>query len=32
MGQPPEKDHEMLAELGLVGGEAPVVGATAATI
>jgi hypothetical protein len=27
MGQPPEKDHEMLAELGLVGGEAPVAGA-----
>jgi len=27
MGQPPETDHAMLAELGLVGGEAPVAGA-----
>jgi biotin synthase len=26
LGQPPEKDHEMLAELGLEGGEAPVPG------
>lgn len=26
LGQPPEKDHEMLAELGLQGSEAPVPG------
>ena len=26
MGQPPEKDHQMLASLGLQGGEAPVPG------
>lgn len=26
MGQPPEKDHEMLASLGLQGGEAPIPG------
>lgn len=26
LGQPPEKDHAMLAELGLVGGEAPIPG------
>jgi biotin synthase len=26
LGQPPEKDHEMLASLGLEGGEAPIPG------
>jgi biotin synthase len=26
LGQPPEQDHEMLSQLGLVGGEAPIPG------